>query len=452
MGLSRVFDISRRSLATYQNSMNVASHNISNAANKNYTRQRVNLAAEVPERNASFVWGTGIKLDSISRIRDGLIDKQIVSNQQNYSASQKQSTILTQVEQLFSEPSDIGISNLLNTFFNTWSELSVAPNSVPLRNNVIYAAENLATKVESVNNDLATIKYDMFQEFREKTDSLNSKLSLVYQLNNEINKMNAGNQDANDLMDSRDKIIGELAELVNISVNYDDRGSANISIGGTFAADASSYIKFQVVNTDGKLSIAPENSSSTVKLTGGEIYAISDIYSNKIADYQAKIDSLFTGLVNSVNTIHSSGYTNEASPRTGIEFFKEYKDGKLVLSDDILGQPENIAVSADGTNGNGDLAVAIGNLTTEKSIDGASFGNYYGSLISQIGNDKLSSESAAEASQLVLDQLEIQRTAVSGVSVDEEMTEIIKFQRAYDASAKLIRIADEMLETLMGLV
>jgi flagellar hook-associated protein 1 FlgK len=116
MGLSRIFDISRRSLATYQNSMNVASHNISNAANKNYTRQRVNLAAENPGTKCNFVWGTGIKLDSISRVRDGLVDKQLIANQQNYSFSDKQSLILSQIEQVFSEPSEIGISNLMNNF------------------------------------------------------------------------------------------------------------------------------------------------------------------------------------------------------------------------------------------------------------------------------------------------------------------------------------------------
>jgi hypothetical protein len=95
-------------------------------------------------------------------------------------------------------------------------------------------------------------------------------------------------------------------------------------------------------------------------------------------------------LLTSVNSIHSSGYTTESTPRTGIDFFKEYKDGKLVISDDILNSPENIAVSADGTNGNGDISVQLAELSTSKFINGASFNSYYNSLISQVGNDKLS--------------------------------------------------------------
>jgi flagellar hook-associated protein 1 FlgK len=452
MGLSRIFDISRRSLATYQNSMNIASHNISNAANKNYTRQRVNLAAENPETNANFVWGTGIKLDSITRVRDGLVDKQLIANQQNYSFNEKQSLMLSQIEQVFSEPSELGISNLMNNFFNTWNELSVNPNSIPLRNNVIYAAENLATKVDSINRDIDTIKYDMFREFQEKTDTLNSSLNQVTQLNKQIFQATATGLDANDLMDQRDKIIGDLSKLVNLSVNYDNNGSANISIGGVFAADGAAATEFEVVNDNGKLTIAALNTSNHVQLKAGEIAAIADIYSNKIPDYQNDLDYLFTEFVRQVNTVHSSGYTIESTPRTGIDFFKEYKDGKLVISDDILNSPENIAVSADGTDGNGDISVQLADLSTSKTINGASFNSYYNSLISKLGNDKLSVDRQTEANQMILDQLQLQKQSISGVSVDEEMTEIIKYQRAYDASAKLIRIADEMLETIMGLV
>jgi flagellar hook-associated protein 1 FlgK len=253
-------------------------------------------------------------------------------------------------------------------------------------------------------------------------------------------------------MDKRDKMINELSKLANISVAYDNYNNAAISIGGVFAVDASVYNEFEVRNDNGVLKVGAIGANSSVNLKGGELYAISENYSNKIPEYQNYIDTLFTQLVESVNSVHSTGYTIESTPRTGIDFFKEYKDGKLVIDDEILSDSRNIAISADGSEGNSDLAIQIMELNSQKIINNSTFGEYFNTLISKVGNDKLSSDRMSEASQMVIEQLKNQRSSYSGVSVDEEMTEIIKFQRAYDASAKLIKIADEMLDTIMNLV
>lgn len=453
MALTRIFDISRRSLSTYQNSMNVAAHNIANAANKDYSRQRVQLTTETPERAASFLWGSGVKIDTIERVRDELIEKQIISNQYSYSGNEKRSMVLSQVEQIFTEPSDLGVSNLMNSFFNSWNQLAVTPNSLPLRNDVINTAKNLASKVGNINKDIDIIKYDIFTEMQEKVNSLNYYLKEINSLNRQINKYAGTNQSANDLLDSRDKMINELAKLANVSVTYDNNDNAAISIGSIFAVDASAYIEFEVVNENGNLLIGPKNSSNTVNLKGGELFALSDMYSNTIPKYQNYIDELFTQFVTSINSVHNNGFTIEAAPRTGIDFFKEYKDGVLVIDNEILADARNIAASADGTNGNGDIAIQIAELASSSTeVNNTSFEAYYNSLISEIGNDKVSSDRMAEASKMVVEQLENQRASISGVSVDEEMTEIIKYQRSYEASAKLIRVADEMLEIIMNLV
>ncbi|MBN1302505.1 MAG: flagellar hook-associated protein FlgK [Melioribacteraceae bacterium] len=452
MGLSKVFDISRRSLTTYQNAMNVSSHNIANASNKNYSRQRAIIQTETPEVTSNFVWGSGIRLDDVQRVRDDLIDKQILFNQQSYTSNQKQSLLLGQIEMVFSEPSDIGISNLMNQFFNSWNELAVTPNSIPLRNNVVYSAQNLAAKIGSINNDLDIIKSDMFQEFKEKTNAVNEYLTQIRELNTKIYESTAVNRTPNDLSDTRDMLVEELSKLVNLNVTYDTSGNANISIGGVFAVDGSSVTKFEAVVDDGKLKLGIANTDTTVSLKGGELAGISDTYSNKIPNYQTRLDNLFTQIVASVNTIHSSGYSLEEPPQTGINFFDGYINGKLVLNEAIVNDPNKIAVSADGTKGNAELALQLGELNSQKVIEGTTLAAYYNSLISTVGNDKLASDRMTEANSMVLEQLDLQRSSVSGVSIDEEMTDIIKFQRAYGASAKLIKIADEMLETIMNLI
>ena len=452
MALTRIFDISRRSLATYQNALNVSANNIANAANSEYSRQRVQISSETPERSANFLWGTGVKIDSIERVRDNLIDKQIINNQTTYYGNKRESVVLSQVEQIFSEPSDLGISSLMDQFFNSWNELAVSPNSIPLRNSVVNAAENLAAKVSGINEDLDTIQYDLFNEFQDSVNSLNYYLKEINQLNQQINQFGNGTSSSSDLLDKRDTMISELSKLANISVSYDNNNNAAISIGGVFAVDASIYNEFEVQNVNNELRLSPKGSGSSVNLKGGELYAITQSYSKKIPEYQNYIDTLFTQLVQSVNGIHSSGYSMESTPATGIDFFKEYKDGKLVINGEILADPKKIAVSADGNLGNSELAITLAELSSEKVINNSTFGEFYSSLISKVGNDKLSADRMSDAGQMVVEQLENQRASVSGVSVDEEMTEIIKFQRAYDASAKLIKIADEMLDTVMNLV
>ena len=450
MGLSRIFDISRRSLAVYQRSLDVTAHNISNANNPDYTRQRTIVAPENPEINAGFVWGSGIKITDIERVRDSLIDKQIINYNQKYSDSNRQSEILSQVEQLFAEPGDQGMSNLISSFFNSFQELSVTPNSIPLRNSVINSAQNLSTKITELNNDLDVVKTDLMADFKTKVDSLNELLQNIGELNGRIFEQKSLGQSPNDLMDERDKAISDLSNLVNVTVSYTDKGSAVISLGGVFATDGSYTVKFDIGNINGKLALVTADKNNTVALSGGELNALAEVYNNKIPSYSESIDTIANQIVESVNTIHSAGYDLLGS--TGSKFFDGYQNGVLQINQDILDDRRRIAISADGTSGNGDLAKQIGELADQKVLDGSTFTEKYASLINKVGTDKVSNDNLTSSNKLVLDQLTAQRSSYSGVSVDEEMTDILKFQRAYDASAKLIKVADDMLQTLLNMV
>lgn len=450
MGISRVFDISRRSLATYQKAIDISSHNIANASNENYTRQRARISTEIPEKTAQFVWGTGVKLDGIDRVRDRLVEAQIISNAQSYSNYNKQSIALGQVEQILSEPSELGLGNLMSKFFNSWNELSVTPNSAALRNNVIFAAQNLGDKVKNVNNDLNTIRYDVFNEFKEKTDEVNTLLKEINEYNRQIFSFKATNQSPNDLLDERDKLVNDLSKLVNIKVHYDQNNMASISIGGVFAVDQSFTNTFEMQVINGRLTLVAANNPNAIELNGGDLAALSDVYSNKITDYQNKLDAIFNKLVETTNSFHESGYN--LNGETGIKFFIAYSGGELQINENILNDPSLIAASSNGNSGDGQIARSIADIADSNILNGQTLNENYASLISTIGNQKLTSEKLAEANQMVLQNLETQRASISSVSIDEEMTEIIKYQRSFDASAKLIQIANDMLEQIMGLI
>lgn len=452
MSISRVFDIAQRSLGVYRSALDVTAHNIANASNPNYSRQRVNFSSEIPEINAGIIWGTGVKLDSIQRITNQLVDTQLLNNKPKFSFNEKKSYLLGQIENVFSEPSDLGLSNLISGFFNSWSALSATPNSVPLRNNVIYSAQKLGSKVDAIKENFEIIKTDIKHEFQSNVTQINDYLSQIKNLNTKIFESTNRGVSPNDFMDEREKIIGELSSLVNIGVTYDNKNIATISIGGVFAADGNLFTQFEYFEDDGDIALRSANGGSVVAINSGEIFALKETYSEKIPEYQSKLNTIVDAIRDEVNAIHSSGYTIDNPPSTGVNFFDVSDSGKLSVNSAIINDPYKIAVSADGSNGNGDLALSLSEISNKRVINNLTVLESYSSLVSSIGNEMQITESTAKSDKLVVEQLQIQKASYSGVSIDEEMANIIKFQRSYEASAKLIKVSDEMLQTLLGMV
>ncbi len=452
MGISRLFNIAQKSLGVYQGALDITANNIANSSNPDYSRQRAVITNETAQQIGNLSWGVGVKLDDIQRVRDGLIDQQLRANNQKFSDMDQRNAILNQIENLFSEPSNIGLSSLSNAFFNSWQQLSVTPNSVTLRNNVIQAAQNLSNKVKNINDGLDTIKSNIVSETKDKLKSINNYIKQIQSLNAQILKSKSSGVNPNDLFDRRDKVIDDLSNLVNINVSYDSSNSAIITIGGVFVADKASFIQFDATVENGKLKIAPPDGSSSPNINGGQLFALIDIFNQKIPSYQASLDGFINNLVTSLNGEHSKGFTLTNPPLTSINFFDGYSNGDLKINREILNDPNKIAVSKDGTSGNGEIALNIAGIYTQKDSNGVTLLESYSNLISEIGNDKKTAEANSEAYKLSLNQLKKQKVSVSGVSVDEEMANVIRFQRSYDASARLIKVADDMLQILLNIL
>ncbi len=452
MGLSRIFNISTRSLSAYQQAMDVTAHNVANAGNPNYSRQRVLLKSEYPQMDNKFSWGMGVKVEDVRRVHDSLIEAQIVENNQKYTANKKESELLSQIENVFGEPSEYGLSNYLSKFFDSWSSLSASPNSIEARKEVVFASQNLANKVSSIFKQFSNIKTTIANNFSEKTTQINDLLKQIKDLNFQIYNAAVHKQNANDLEDTRDKLINDLSSIVDVKVSYDQNNVATVYIGGVFAANAQSMNTFKMVRTDDELSLRTEKGNIKAFITKGEMSALSDVYSKKIKGYESSLNTLMQTLVSEVNAVHEKGYSMNQPPQTGIAFFDSFKDGKLSINAEVLNDPKKIAISADGTSGNGDYAVEIANLKDKKVLNGMSLTQNYAELVDEVGNHVNNAKQAEESTNLVLQQLQNEKDSYSGVSIDEEMTKLLKFQKSYDASAKLIKIANEVLDTLINIV
>lgn len=452
MSISRVFDIARRSMAVYQRSIDVTAHNVANSSNPDYSRQRILFGTENSQVLSGFVWGSGVKIDMLQRVRDQMTDSQIRINNNKLFQHTQHSAIMGQLEKLFSEPSQLGLSNLTTEFFNAWNELSVNPTSIPLRGDVIRAAEKIAAKVKYINDGMDTLRSEILNESRGKVTQLNGMLKELQSINKQIFESTSVGLSPNDLLDRRDKIIDDLSKLANITVTYDSANMANVSIGGVFAADKSFAAEFKISEVNGRLTLSTISGDNTATINGGELYGLFDNFSTNIPNYRDRLNSIITSMMNAINGEHSTGYSITDPPLTGINFFEGFQNGILTINPDIIADPRYIAVSSDGTNGNGSIAMKIFELSTKKLNNGMTILDSYSGLISELGSSKQNADSLAEANSLILMQLEQQKASYSGVSIDEEMTNLIRFQRSYEASAKLIRVADDMLETLLGLV
>ncbi len=452
MGLSRIFDISSRSLQAYQQALDVTAHNVANSSNPDFSRRRVVLTPNTPQFTAGLVWGTGVQLTDIQRLRDTFADNQIRSNNQKNADADKQAQLLGQIEQTFSEPSDLGLSNYITNFFNSWGQAATNPTSIPLRNNLLNSASQLSSKIKNIHDDLVSIQASSAKDFTAITSTLNTDLQNIQGLNQQIYEAKMMGSSSADLEDQRDKLLDDVSKMANVTITYDDGGSALVSVGGVLGADRNTSAEFTSTLQNGKLALVAKDSGLPASLKSGELNALAEVYSKKIPEYQAKIDNIVNSIMTNVNSLHTQGTDISNPPQQGLNFFESYDNGLLSVNYRILSDPSKIAISADGTAGNGDIANQIADLQNSKLVDNATFEDSYGALISQIANDKTSQENTQQATDMAIQQMQAARASTSGVSIDEEMTNMIKYQRSYDASAKLISTADQLLQTLLNMV
>ncbi|MGA7723510.1 MAG: flagellar hook-associated protein FlgK [Ignavibacteriaceae bacterium] len=466
MAISRTLNIAESGLQVYQQALDVTSNNISNSSNTNYSREVVNLDSATPTSSAGTIWGNGVTLKSVQAVRDTLTIGQIITNNSAYSYNNQLSTELGDVQSLFNEPSTDttssttsvsnttdSLSNSTSAFFTAWQNLASTPNSVSLRNNVIQAAQSLSNNISTINTGISTVKTNTSNEIDGDITTLNSDLTQIQSLNAQICAANAAGETPNDLVDTRLSLINSISNLTNVSVSYSNAGAAVLSIGGVLAVDQNTYNQFSATEVNGKLTINSSGSSSPVNLSGGgTIGAEVDTYNTYIPEYQTSLNNYVNRLMTSVNDLHETGYSITNPTQNGTAFFSNYADGVLSINPSLVNDPNSIAVSSDGTSGNGDIATSIADLANKENSSGTTLTDDYSSLVSKIGTDTQNATNQSDNYSTLLTSLNNQESSYSGVSLDEEMTNVINYQRSYQACAEVISTASNMLETLINMM
>ena len=452
MAINSVFGIAKTSLFAHQQALAVTSANLANANNPAYSRQIAQFGTLAPDNRGAFSFGTGVAVNDVVRIRNAVTDNQIRTNNHSFYDSQKKADVLGKVESLFSEPSEFGLSNLLVKFFNSWDKLALDPQSSALRTDVVQSGQMLSEKIDNIYTGIGETKMDVRAESQEITKSINTIIEQLHIVNKQIYEASVVGGGANDLIDTRDSMLEELSKYANLNVSIDDNNVANVSIGGVFAVDGLHFKEFGIAELNGKLQFSTDNGETISRLNGGSLNALIDVHNNKLPKQMEEVERLATTLMENVNDIHSKGYSITDPPITGLDFFSHYEYGKLEINSDLLDDPYNVAISEDQTSGNNSIALQLAELKNSKLLNNKTMSENYSELISGIANEINLQQQNAESYSIVLTQLEQTKMEYSGVSTDEEMMNVMKYQRSYDAAAKLISVADELMQTLLSLV
>jgi flagellar hook-associated protein 1 FlgK len=587
-GLFSTFNIVKRGMVAQQTALQVVSHNVANANTEGYSVQRADLKTTEPFGMPSISsagsvgqLGTGAQVASITRARDIFLDGQIRKEQSTVSNYKSREEFLSEIETIFMEPSDTGLSTNLSKYWDSWNQLAMNPESSAARTLVVGNGDDLATSIRHTYEQLSDMEVNAGGIIKNQIFETNDILQQIKDLNEQIKAVVVSGMQPNDLLDRRDVLLNQLSENFSFDTTQTDFQGIEIApkaegysgsivkdstVNNTLAyisgwdssggklnlnmfAEGDSDLQFPVnldfitdkdliisianvdLNPDGSIasviglkthavfSTYDKNQAPPLKLIQGAQFKDGSLngyeaIKTDIEDYKSRLNKLARALAVTVNTIHSNNSADsDIAANSSMNFFVSVDENDIYLNDptgtsktvkaiseiESIDEPaKNIQVNkrfiddvsaldagknASG-DGNGERATLIGSLrnlridiqgitrntflqenfglpsvttstdltqvTTNSKTGGFTIDSYFKDAISKLGVDSQQAQKMVTNQGALLAQLETRRESISGVSLDEEMTNMLQFQRSYEANAKMISVIDQLLDVVVN--
>ncbi len=443
-------ELASRALQSMQLAMNTTGHNLANVNTPGYSRQRVNLTTTDPqvlEGVRTLFMGSGVRVESIQRIRDIFLDARVASTSSEYQRLHTLSTRLTQVEDVFSEPTDAGLSRQITAFFNAFQELSANPENVGVRASVYQQVEGMTRTFRQLAGRLDEMMAEMEQRIQTTVGEINAIARSIAELNVKIRYHKALGSTPSDLLDKRANLIDKLSEYVGVRAAELPDGTVRVSLGEFVLVEAERANALpDGIDYIGKL--LSDGASNYARIDGGSVRGLMDGM-EYVSMYRSRLDRLAAEIVRSVNAIHETGYALNGN--TGYRLLEGTDAITIRLSDDVA----NINHLAAGTTpapGDGNKALEIARLRLQAlaALDDKTIPDFYAALVAQLGQHARSASTGQENQQIILQNLQAEREAVSGVNMDEEMANLLRYQRSYQAAAQLVAVMDSAIADLIA--
>lgn len=467
-----MLDVGKRSMMNSQTALQTVGHNIANKSTEGYSRQRVEQVTNEAIGLGKTRIGMGARTSAVTRINNPYLEKQIGNEQGKLGYFQGKGDAMTRVEQVFNEQVNKGLNVFVTDFFNSFREFSNNPESLATRTQVKETAEFLTKDFKRVHSQLVDIQRDIDQQIVTVVNDVNEMTGEIASLNQKIQMVENSGAPANDERDRRDLLIKQLGEKINIKWAEGNDGTVTISAGNSAILVAGNDAKkLETKGTpetatkgEGNLDIFYLNSEraepmkATDQFTGGAIGGLLEVRDKTIGGLMANVDEMAYKLATAINEVHGVGY--DAYNKKAGDFFEaptqmRHAAANLSINQDILDDPGKIAGgAAPFAPGDNRVANMIAQLQYQNVMGdkgNATVDEFYNSMVGQVGIQSRRAETAQESQKDIVKQLQNIRESISGVSLDEETTKLIEFQKAFEASARLIRTADEMFDTVLNL-
>ena len=486
--MSDLLNIGKSGLFASKRAMSTTSHNIANANTDGFSRQEVRQETSFTLPEGNYVLGTGTQIQSIKRQHDELVEKKLNNSLTSNNFDKERSLQLSHVEEIFNEVNSEGMNKVLNRFFNSMRELSNQPENETIRSVVKENAKIVVGDFHRIQANLDDVRAGINKKIALAVDDINGLTKTIAKLNKEINIEEVTDSTANDLRDQRDRAIRTLADYFPIHTHVDDEGQYVVNVEGLGSLvsgglnqelKVGSSVKSGENSADkGDVEVyfsARQSINISENLKGGALGALLKTRNEDIVQLEKQVDELAHGLVHATNAIHRRGYANHPVPTdaqgnpipnaagrqvTGLNFFKEPLDMKraaeyIDLSDEVKEDVNNIATALEANKpGDNRIALAISKLQHEKVLaDGTTtFEEQYLNSVGHIGLQAGKAQINEEQSGGILAQAKSVKERLAGVSLDEEAANMIRYQNAYEASAKIMKASDEMFKAVLNLL
>ncbi|WML54753.1 flagellar hook-associated protein FlgK [Neobacillus sp. PS3-12] len=501
-------EIARRAMATQQSALYVTGQNVSNANTPGYTRQRVNFQQTEPYPsvgiNAPSIpgqMGTGVEAGSITRSRESFLDVQYRTENSKLGYWQSRSDSLSKMESIMNETTGSGLSNAMDQFWSSLQDLASDATNSGSRSVVRQRGEAVADTFNYLSNSLSTVQKDQKDQLDVTVKQANSLLDQLKNVNQQIGAVEPNGYLPNDLYDERDRLLDELSSVVNIKVDYQKSG-------GNANPNAEGQLSIKMINDDGSelgvllgpagtnnLTVNYDGADQSVKTisiggqpidfskmnSSGQLKSLIESYgydSNGQAkgtytDMRNELDNLAYTFATEFNKVHEAGLSpNEITNNQAedIPFFADNVNGDITdkkgfasrigLSQKIQDSLDNIATASGSdpsvaTKGDSSNATALAKVIKTSFNYGsdsqeADFQGYLQNVISGMGVQSQEATRMTTNSTTLQASVDQKRQSVSSVSLDEEMTNMIQYQHAYNAAARMITLQDELLDKIIN--
>ncbi len=456
IGLTVGLEIARKALSSYQLALSVYGNNIANVNTPGYSRKRPIFGeAEAVDMPLGRI-GLGVDTRTLERMRDVYLDAAYRRENTAYARYESLEQCLSEVEMAFGEPSDTGLGDVLRDFWDAWQELANQPESAVSRSYVVSRATSLCTSLGHISSQLTRMRENIDREIAGIVGDINSLAERIAHLNGRIVEAEVSGNQAGDLRDKRDLLIDELSGLAEIQVFETNDGATSVKIGSESLVERKTAVLLGTsVRGDNNIVITDVTLGAggrAIRVTGGRLGGLLQSRDTTVPGYLARLDEIAGTVVEEVNRVHRTGF--DFTGAAAGDFFDPDRPtaATIRVSDAVRANSNLVAASGDGTPGSGVIALAISDLRLADifGAQGTSAEDYYASLIADLGIEAERAAAHKDVENLLLTEIDMRRESVRGVSLDEEMTNLVAAQHAYQAAVKLVTVIDNLMETIMS--